>query len=73
MFVCQSIQVWFSFDGPLNMSDQNEIRCTVIAHISMLVSAAVSIIIRMWNLELYKIEIIIMKHYEPKTEHLTPF
>ena len=73
MFVYQGIQVWFLFGGPLNMSDQNEILCTVIAHISMSVSAAVSIIITLWNLKLYKIEIIIMKHYQPKTEHLTQF
>jgi len=55
------------------MSDQNEILCTVTAHISMPVCAAVSIIIRLWNLKLYKIEIIIIKHYQPKTQHLTQF
>ena len=59
MFVYQNIQVWFLFDGPVNMSDQNEILCTVIAHISMSVCVAVSIMIRLWNLKLYKIEIII--------------
>jgi len=52
------------------MSEQNEILFTVIARISMSVSAAVRIVIRLWNLKLYKIEIIIMKYCQPKTEHL---
>jgi len=55
------------------MSDQNEILCAVIAHFSMSVCAAVSIVIRLWNLKLYKIDVIIMKHYRPKTQHLTQF
>jgi len=62
LFVYQSIKVWFLFGGPLNMSDQNEILCAVIAHFSMSVCAAVSVI-RLWNLKLYKIDIIIMNHY----------
>ena len=48
------------------MSDQNEVLCTAIACISMSVCAAVSIVIRLWNLKLYKTEILIMKHYQPK-------